>query len=100
MGLKEYIAESKIKEDINPNELVEQVKKHMKASGLKENLTVTTVYFEGKTDIKKICESLNKKLGSGIVSENEVIYDGGGNYNIKIKKENNKIKARIARSGC
>ncbi|MFW6219620.1 MAG: hypothetical protein ACOC33_02125 [bacterium] len=97
MGLKEYITEKEQKDSVNPKTLVEDITKYMKSSGLKDGLCVTTMFFEGKGDLKKISEVLDKKLGTGIKGENELIYDGGSNYNVKIKNESGKIKAKISR---
>jgi len=99
MGLKEYITEKEKKEGVNPKTLVEDVVKYMKSGGMKlnDNLCVTTIFFEGKGDLKKISKVLDKKFGKGIIGEEEIIYDGGSNYNIKIKNEAGKIKAKISR---
>lgn len=102
MSLKEYITEKEKKENINPATLVDDVVKALKSGGLKldDGLKVTSIWFEGKSEIKKIAEVLNKKLGEGIKSEGEVIYDGGKDYNVKIKKDGDKIKAKISIGGA
>jgi hypothetical protein len=100
MSLKEYITEkeAKAKPTVDTKSLVDNVVGVLNKGSLTSGLTITTVHFDGKSEIKKISESLEKLLGEGIKSDGEIIYDGGKDYNVKIKKDGDKIKAIIKAS--
>jgi len=97
MSLKEYITEKeeKAKPKVDPKTLVDNVVGALNKGSLTSGLTLTTVHFDGKSDIKQISASLEKLLGEGIKSDGEVIFDGGKDYNVKVKKDGDKIKAII-----
>ena len=97
MSLKEYITEKEAKEKptVDTKTLVDNVVGALNKGPLTSGLTMTTIHFDGKAKIKQIEESLSKLLGTVITSEGEVIYDGGKEYNVKIKKDGDKIKAII-----